>query len=235
MDFDARFDKAIQAFWDTRTAQMQKQEASGKVDAGTRGAVTGGGHLGAFEALCADVLTEAGIDASCIKRRSMLEIPGYYRSEKKWDLLVVRDGLLLMALEFKSMVGSFGNNSNNRAEEVVGNAEDLWAAYREGRFGASPQPFVGYFYVLQDDPKVHRPVRNAEPHFPVDSVFKGATRAERFEVLLRRLVLQRKYTAACLTLTQNGDPPTWRHPTSDLSWHRFAAGMRGAVIASGKI
>ena len=49
-----------------------------------------------------------------------------------------------MAVEFKSQVGpSFGNNFNNRTEEAIGNAEDIWTAYREGRFGRHRAPLLG--------------------------------------------------------------------------------------------
>jgi hypothetical protein len=39
-----------------------------------------------------------------------LSYGGWYRPEKKWDLLIVSDGKLLAGIEFKSQVGSFGNN-----------------------------------------------------------------------------------------------------------------------------
>jgi Restriction endonuclease XhoI len=39
---------------------------------------------------------------------------------------------------------SFGNNFNNRSEEALGNATDLWAAYEEGAFKASERRWLGY-------------------------------------------------------------------------------------------
>ena len=36
---------------------------------------------------------------------SLTQLPGYYRSEKKWDLIVVSNGQLVTAMEFKSQVG----------------------------------------------------------------------------------------------------------------------------------
>jgi adenine-specific DNA-methyltransferase len=60
---------------------------------------------------------------------------------------------------------SIGNNLNNRAEEVVGLASDVWVAFREGRFGDSRAPFLGYFFLLQDFSGVRRPVRCKEPYF----------------------------------------------------------------------
>jgi len=117
-DLGKRFEEAVQAFWDARDRQQQKQIEAGKIDAGTRGAVTGGTQMGALETLLTDVLLAAGLSGSDIRARTELELPGYYRPEKKWDLLVVADRQLLVAVEFKSQVGpSFGNNFNNRTEE----------------------------------------------------------------------------------------------------------------------
>lgn len=115
-----RFHEAVQAFWDARDRQQQKQAEAGKLDTGTRGAVTGGTQMGALEGLVADILVGAGLNPSHIRARTALSLPGYYRSEKKWDLLVLVDSRLLLAIEFKSQVGpSFGNNFNNRAEEAL--------------------------------------------------------------------------------------------------------------------
>ena len=223
-DLDQRFHQAVQAFWDARDRQQQKQVEAGKIDAGTRGAVTGGTQMGALETLLTDVLLDAGLPRSDIRARTALELPGYYRPEKKWDLLVVADSQLLLAVELKSQVGpSFGNNFNNRTEEAIGNAEDIWTAYREGRFGHHPHPFLGYFFLLEDCAQVHAPVSNREPYFEVDPVFKGASYAKRYEVLCQRLVLERKYTAACLTLATKEHPSQISHPTGSLGFRQFAA------------
>ena len=64
--------------------------------------------MGALEVLIVDVLCEAGLQKFDVKTRTGLELPGYYRPEKKWDLIVVSEGQLVVAMEFKSMVGSFG-------------------------------------------------------------------------------------------------------------------------------
>ena len=56
---------------------------------------------------------------------------------------MVVDGTLLAAFEFKSQVGpSFGNNFNNRTEEALGSATDLWTAFREGAFQTSQRPWL---------------------------------------------------------------------------------------------
>jgi hypothetical protein len=217
-DLDERFQAAVQAFWDARDRQQQKQIEAGKIDAGTRGAVTGGTQMGALETLLTDVLLDSGLSRSDIRARTALALPGYYRPEKRWDLLVIADGQLLAAVEFKSQVGpSFGNNFNNRTEEAIGNAEDIWTAYREGRFGKHPAPFLGYFFLLQDCPKVHTPVSNAEPYFKVDPVFTNASYARRYEILCERLTLERKYTSACLTLATKAAPTSIEFPAAALT------------------
>ena len=144
MNIDARLKEAVQSYWNARAANKEKQQEGGRIDAGTRSEVTGGTQMGAMEVLVADILCEAGLDRADVKTRTALELPGYYRPEKKWDLIVVSEEQLVAAIEFKSQVGpSFGNNFNNRCEEAIGSASDIWIAFREGRFGKAPQPFLG--------------------------------------------------------------------------------------------
>jgi hypothetical protein len=50
-----------------------------------------------------------------------------------------------------------GNNDNNRSEEAVGSAKDIWTAFWKGRFGQSPSPFLGYLFLLEDRDNVKHP------------------------------------------------------------------------------
>lgn len=230
IDIDARYRDAVQYIWTGRLRQREKQAEAGRIDAGNRGDVTGGGHMGALELLVKDLLIEFGIDASDIFTKQKLELPGYYRSTKKWDLLVVSRGQLVMAVEFKSIGGSYGNNLNNRTEEALGNASDIWTAYREGRFGTASRPLLGYLFLVRDEPKVLRPVANKEPHFKVDPAFTGASYAKRAEILCHRLVLERLYDTACLLLSTNEESTKITEPADDLTFHRFLAALRGHVV-----
>ena len=116
-----------------------------------------------FADLIKGALLDAGVSNSHIFQNTKKELPGWYRAEKKWDLLVVADGILAAGIELKSQVGpSFGNNFNNRTEEAIGSATDLWAAYREGAFKPSPRPWLGYLMLLEDSPKSLKPVRVRE-------------------------------------------------------------------------
>jgi len=141
-DLEKRLRDAIKYFWGTRETQAQKQGvASGSKDAGARSAVTGGAQMNGFINLVRDLLCEGGLPKADVYCEQYIELPGWYRPEKKWDLLIVSEDKLLAAIEFKSQVGSFGNNYNNRTEEAIGSASDIWAAYREGAF--SPPPARG--------------------------------------------------------------------------------------------
>src|ERR1051326_6406697 len=89
-----------------------------------------------FIELLSKLVIEAGVERGHIYYRESLELPGYFRPTKQWDCLVVVKGHLVAALEAKSQVGpSFGNNFNNRTEEAMGSALDLWTAFRENAFG----------------------------------------------------------------------------------------------------
>ena len=245
MDIEKRLQEAVQSYWDARSKNKEKQVQSGKIDAGTRGEVTGGTQMGALEVLVADILCDAGLKRLDVRTRTALELPGYFRATKKWDLIVVSGGELVLAMEFKSQAGkSIGNNVNNRSEEAVGSAKDIWTAFREGRFGKSPTPFLGYFFLLEDRAKVMTPVANKEPYFLVDpefrgegkpakngeTKFRGVSYSKRYELLCRRLVLERLYTSACFMMATNDKCTEITQPADDLTFHRFVAALRGHVV-----
>jgi len=97
--------------------------------------VTGGAQMDGFISLFKKLITSAGIPANCVFSNKSLELPGFFRPTKAWDLLVIKNHHLIAAVEAKSQVGpSFGNNFNNRTEEAMGTALDLWTAYRENAF-----------------------------------------------------------------------------------------------------
>jgi hypothetical protein len=179
-----------------------------------------------------EVLVEAGVSANAIYRRDQegvhkagkVELPGFFRPTKQWDLLVVWQSTLIAAIELKSQVGSFGNNFNNRTEEAVGSATDIWTAYRDGAFGNSPEPWLGYLFLLEDSPKSRSPVGVREPHFRVFPEFRDASYARRYEILCRKLVRERKYRAACFMIAsqdQVDEARNYIEPAPDLSADGF--------------
>ena len=54
-------------------------------------------------------------------------------------------------------------------------------------------------------------------------MFGGASYAKRYQVLCERLILERKYNTACLTLATNASATTVSFPTESLNFRQFAA------------
>jgi hypothetical protein len=234
-NLNERTANAVAHYWQTRSAQRRKQEEIGRADQGLRGAVTGGAQMNGFIDLFTELITQAGIPERFIFRKSAVELPGFFRPTKEWDLVVVQDHRLIAAIEAKSQVGpSFGNNFNNRTEEAMGSALDLWTAYRERAYLDSPQPFLGYFFMLEDCDASNRPVGVQEPHFKVFPEFVSASYMRRYELFCRKLVLERHYTAAAFITSSaigglNGD---FKTPAGDLSVNRFAKTLAAHAAAS---
>lgn len=220
--------RAVAHYWLTRKRQATRQRVSGTSDRGARSAVTGGAQMDEFIALITDLVLKAGIGEDNIFQRSRLELPGFYRPTKEWDLLAVRDGELILALEVKSQVGpSFGNNFNNRTEEAIGSAVDLWTAYREGAFNGNIRPWLGYVFLLEDCDESRAPVRVKEPHFEVFPEFKKASYSKRYEFFCRKLVRERNYNAAAFLMSERkaGLKGAFLEPADDLTFQIFARSL----------
>ena len=202
-DYETKAREAVRAFWMRREQARQKQIQAGRSDQGERAGVTAGKNMDGFLAFVMDVVRANGLECAEIhQKRRLLTLPGYFRPTKLWDLLVMNSGRLVAALEFKSQVGpSFGNNVNNRVEEAVGTAHDLWTAYREGAFGEQARPFVGWMMLLEDAPKARSPVKDVSPHYAVFKEFDGASYADRYNILCRKLMQEQLYTVASLVLS----------------------------------
>lgn len=230
---DEVFAEAVAHFWAARGAAGVRQRESRSVDQGNRQEVTSGGHLDGFLNTIEDLVTLEGLARPSEVRRGrrLSVLPGYYRPEKEWDLVIVKGGALAAAIELKAQVGpSFGNNFNNRSEEALGTAEDIWAAYREGAFGSQPAPWLGYLFLLEDSPASQRPVRLTEANFDVFPEFRNASYAGRYELLLRRMMLERRYTATALILSPRPDPGghvSYSEPALDLRGSEFLRSLVG--------
>jgi len=238
VDYEQKAREAVKAFWGHREAAKQKQIESGKADQGERAGVTAGKNMDRFLALVLDIIKANGLDhAEIHQNRAMLTLPGYFRPTKLWDLLVIYKGELIAAIELKSQVGpSFGNNFNNRTEEAIGTAHDLWTAYREEAFGKQPRPFVGWLMMVEDAPGSRSPVRDSSPHFPVFEEFKGASYLKRYDLLCQRLVQEQLYTTAAVIAAErsavdSGDFTNLSNMTSLKAFITSLAGHAASTAA----
>lgn len=204
-DYSNLIREAVAYFWNTRNKQLGDQINREVKDAGNRGAVTGGKQMDGFVALLTKVALDAGVPAECIYTRSN-QLPGYFRPTKDWDFLIISPTKKLIAvIEFKSQVGSFGNNFNNRTEEALGSAVDLWTAFRENVFPHQQAPWVGYFMAVERCHKSTCPIRISEPHFGVIDEFKNTSYIDRYSIFCRKLILERHYTSTALLWTSDAD------------------------------
>ena len=239
-DWHSLLTGAVSHYWRTLDAQASRQVA-GSADRGRRSAVTGGKQMDGFCKLVEAVAVENGMPKASIHTTAQLEIPGYFRPTKRWDMLLINRGHLVAALEFKSQRGpSFGNNFNNRTEEALGTASDLWTAYREGAFGTDrPAPWLGWVMMLEDCPGSASAVDVAEPHFKVFPEFRGTSYCDRYQILLRKLMLEKLYNAAAfITATDDGGPKgQFTEPAEDLSMRALLLALAGNIathVAVGK-
>lgn len=189
-----------------------------------------------FVSLVRDFLCKNGLPKAHVYCEKRIELPGWYRPEKKWDLLIVSNGRLLAGIEFKSQVGSFGNNYNNRTEEAIGSAADIWAAYREGAFKPSARPWLGYMMLLEEARGSMHPVRAQEPHFKVFPEFKDASYAKRYEILLTKLVRERLYDSACLLLSDSrrGARGYYSEPSVELGFENFFSSLLARALSTSR-
>ncbi|MCB9765974.1 MAG: restriction endonuclease [Alphaproteobacteria bacterium] len=249
-DFDALLFEAVRLFWTTKGNKITHSQG------GTRSSVLSGKHMDGFTQIFQRVAQHAGLpEASILTRGARLTLPGYFRASKNWDAVVLHEGRLLAALEFKSQVGSFGNNQNNRIEEVVGLGHDFWTARRHGLVEpvARPDgettegepldivedprpPFLGYLLLLEDTPRSSKePVSIAAGALGHDPVFTGATYADRYRIMAERLMSERLYNGVGLMMSSQSDGDngaywTMSEATAPRALFRsFAAHLLGAV------
>lgn len=216
--------RAIQHFWETRDLQLLSQK---KADQGSRGSVTGGKQLDGFINLLVHISKDMGVPESCIYTRGNV-LPGYFRPTKDWDFLIISPkGKLITVIELKSQVGSFGNNFNNRVEEAIGSAVDLWTAFREDGFPQKQQPWLGYLMLIENTSKSTVQVRIHEPHFKVRTEFINTCYLDRYALFCQKLMQERHYTSTAMIWTNR--KKEFGCPEIDISLDTFLLSFMGFI------
>jgi hypothetical protein len=131
-DYDERVRAAVASYWNVRLTQAEKSRDLGVVNTGLRAEVTGGRHMNALQLLLVEVFADAGIPPHMLEVKKR-PVPGYFRRDKSWDIVVTVSNRVLAIVELKSIVGSNpGQNFNNRTDEALGQAMDVWKAVERG-------------------------------------------------------------------------------------------------------
>jgi Restriction endonuclease XhoI len=165
---------------------------------------------------------------SVSRRGKGLKLPGYYRPQKQWDVVVAYRKVLVAAFELKALGGpSFGNNYNNRVEEALGSAVDLRRAALGDLFPAE-KPWLGYFFIMEDGEGSRGPVRMYNGAFPVDAIWHDASYQDRFGIFCERLMAEGLYDAICY-ITSSAEDPTPVELVESLNWRHFSAAIMARI------
>ena len=218
-----RVTQAVDYWIKTKLEQQKASEAAGSAQGGRRAAVTGGKHLAGVNRLLLDELEGLGLDGLTTSHDRQATVPGYYRASKDWDLLVFTHGYPVLAVEYKSMTGSEGKNLNNRADEVIGAAQDLKRAQENGLLPRDLRR--GYIFLMEVTPAVTTPVsvrtRVGEP----DPEFIGAGYLDRMAIMCERLRDDRLYDMVW-ALGVIREPVGFVVPRESVNWDQFKSDLR---------
>lgn len=111
-------------------------------------------------------------------------------------------GHLLVCIELKSQVGSFGNNFNNRTEEAIWSSTDLWQAFEEWVFNKEAiAPWLWFFMVVEKSNKSTSVVKLKEPYYKVMKEFKNTSYLDRYSIFCEKLIRKKLYNNCALLFT----------------------------------
>lgn len=213
---------AVKYFWNTRKKQVTDRT---KADQGNRSAVTGGKQMNGFVDLLVKVSVELGVPRNCIYTKGNI-LPGFFRPTKDWDFIIISPtNQLIAVIELKSQVGSFGNNFNNRTEEALGSAVDIWTAFRENSFPQYQPPWVGYMILVENTKKSKSNIKIKEPYFKVRSEFVNTSYMDRYAIFCQKLMQERHYTATSLIWTN--EEMEFGAMADDISFESFLLSFMG--------
>lgn len=227
---------AIAGYWATKEKQKEAAESVRSTAEGTAKAVRGGGHFNPIANLIARFFTDAGYPADSIAASGKgTVLPGYFRPNKAWDLVIVHKEVLVAAIELKALgAPSYGNNFNNRVEEALGNAVDISSANVADLTGPE-KPWLGYFFLLDDSAAAKSPRAAREnPALPIADRWRNLSYEERFAITGRRLIDEGIYDAVCY-VTSSQDDPGPREPEQQLDWKHFSAALEARLTYLSKL
>jgi hypothetical protein len=229
-DYSDQVGAAVASFWEVRRTQAERSRDLGVLNPGLRSEVTGGKHMNALQLLLLNVITDAGVPPHLMEIRKR-PVPGYFRRDKSWDVVVTVGGRVLAIVELKSITGTNpGQNFNNRTDEALGQAIDVWKAVERRIIDSPLRPWLGYFMLIEDNPEWNRRGRGArKPVWPADPAFEGTSPAERAAIFFDRMVRERLLDSACLILASRTDADV-RFLSETLSFQSFAASIVGRCL-----
>lgn len=221
---DWRMERALRSWHDSRLSQASSSRDGGRAQEGNRAAVTGGRHLDGISRLVVQEIESLGAPDLTLRVGRHAVLPGFYRPTKAWDLVVLQGDQPVLAVEYKSMQGSVGNNLNNRADEVFGVPEDMRQAER---YGMVPRTMRrAYVFVINlDEESRHVPRIPNVAAGAMDREFLGASYLERAAIMCERMLQTGLYHLVWMVGVQE-KPFAWVEPRAAVGWAAFSKGLR---------
>lgn len=105
-DCEAKARTVVTSSWNSRVATPRLQIESGSADKGKLTGAKSRKNMDRFLNLIDELVHANGfVDSKILLDGRILTLPGYFRPIMFWDMLILRNGRLNAAMEFKSHVG----------------------------------------------------------------------------------------------------------------------------------
>lgn len=177
-----------------------------------------------------DALAKRGADRSWIHVGRTATLPGAYGlGRRAWDLVVIKDGIPLAAIVLKTLGGpSYGNNYNNRIQELTSIAFDVRRQYGSRELNQL-QPYLGLIFILEESEHVNRPVRTPDDSYA--RLGDGLSYKERLGETFEQFRKDGLYDGVCYVSSGRGEGVSLEEPHPGLSIEDFVTNFAEGVLS----
>ena len=209
---------AARNFWSERLWSLEAMQNAEHAGRSFRN--RGGSHWGRLSEALVDTLAKHGVDSAWIRFGRDAALPGAYGlGRSAWDLVVLKDGIPLGAITFKSMgSSSVGKNLNNRVQELTSIAFDVRRQYGTQELHKF-QPYLGLFFILEEDRQVNLPVRKSADAYA--RLGDGLTYKEQLGETFKQLCRDGLYDGVAYVSSSRGEIPSFEEPHTEMSVEGF--------------
>ncbi|MFF4447241.1 PaeR7I family type II restriction endonuclease [Streptomyces sp. NPDC001502] len=210
--------EAARFYWAAREWRMQGSVRRGAA-ANELSAVRAGGQHDALATALSEALVARGIDQSWIRIGRAAEFPGSYGlGRSAWDLAIFRDDIPLAAIVIKSLGGpAYGNNFNNRIQELTSNA--FAVRQHDGQSIERFRPYLGIFFVLEEGQGAN-----------ATRATRGSYK-ERLGETFAQFHSDGLYDGIAYVSVGKGEDPSFEEPRKDMPVKGFVDGLSTRVLS----